>query len=182
MEPQLITMQQKSHVLTSLGLTLEDTLVAIAMVISLPESYSTICTILMSSEDKLSPDTVVAQVLIEEKSRNNSTVQTALIAHMGRKGKGSGKDGKDGNKLKKCSYCKKKGHVKDECRKLKAHLESKPSDSKSTKKKEGNLTAKVASVNDKMDQPKTVRLFVAEALALSLDRQLWCIITNELTM
>ena len=68
MEPQLIAMWQKSHVLKSLGLTLEDALVAIAMVISLPKSYSTIRTILMSSEDKLSPDTVVAQVLIEEKS------------------------------------------------------------------------------------------------------------------
>ena len=165
MEPQLIAMRQKSHVLKSLGLTLEDALVAIAMVISLPESYSTIRTILMSSEDKLSPDTVVAQVLIEEKSRKNSTAQTALVAQTGRKGKGPAKDGKDGNKLKKCSYCKKKGHIKDECRKLKAHLESKPSDSKSAEKKEGDLTAKVASVDDKMDQPETVRLFIAEALA-----------------
>ena len=68
MEPQLIAMRQKSYVLKSLGLTLEDPLMAIAMVISLPESYSTIHTILMSSEDKLSPDTIVAQVLIEEKS------------------------------------------------------------------------------------------------------------------
>jgi hypothetical protein len=167
MEPQLIAMRQKSHVLTSLGLTLEDTLVAIAMVISLPESYSTIRTILMSSEDKLSPDTVVAQVLIEEKSRNNSTAQTALVAHMGGKGKGSRKDGKDGNQLKKCSYCKKKGHIKDECRKLKAHQESKeskPTDSKSTEKKDGDLAAKVASV-DVTDQPKAVCLYVAEALA-----------------
>ena len=38
MELQLIAMQQKSYVLKSLGLTLEDPLVAIAMVISLPES------------------------------------------------------------------------------------------------------------------------------------------------
>ena len=85
MELQLIAMHQKSHMLKSLGLTLEDALVAIAMVaiamvISLPESYSTICTILMSSKDKLSPDTIVAQVLIEEKSQKNSTAQTALVA------------------------------------------------------------------------------------------------------
>ena len=81
------------------------------------------------------------------------------------KGKGHAKDMKDGNKLKKCSYCKKKGHIKDKCRKLKAHLESKPSDSKSTEKKEGDLTAKVVSDDDKMDQPETIRLFVAKALA-----------------
>ena len=80
MELQLIAMRQKSHMLKSLRLTLEDALVAIAMVISLPESYSSICTILMSSKDKLSPDTIVAQVLIEEKSQKNSTAQTALVA------------------------------------------------------------------------------------------------------
>ena len=91
----------------------------------------------------------------------------ALVVRTGGKGKGSGKDGKDGNKLKKCSFCKKKGHIKDECRKLKAQLElkeSKPTDSKSTEKKDGDLAAKVASV-DETDQPKTVHLSVAEALA-----------------
>ena len=70
------------------------------------------------------------------------------------KGKGHAKDMKDGNKLKKCSYCKKKGHIKDKCRKLKAHLESKPSDSKSTEKKEGDLTAKVVSDDDKRTNPR----------------------------
>ena len=57
----------KAHILTSLDLKLVDSLIAIAMVISLPESYSTLRTILMLSEDKLSPDSVTAQVLIEEK-------------------------------------------------------------------------------------------------------------------
>jgi len=62
------------------------------------------------------PDSVIAQVLIEEKSRNNPTAQTALLAHGG---KGKGKDKGDKGK-KKCAYCKKKGQVKDECRRLKA--------------------------------------------------------------
>ena len=53
----------------SLGLKLEDALVAIAIVLSLPESYSTLRTILMSTEDKLLPDPVIAQILIEEKSQ-----------------------------------------------------------------------------------------------------------------
>ena len=42
LEPQLNAMHHKAHVLSSLGLKLEDTLIAIAMVISLPESYSTL--------------------------------------------------------------------------------------------------------------------------------------------
>jgi hypothetical protein len=112
LEPQLNAMRHKAHVLTSLGLKLEDALVAIAIVISLPESYSTLRTILMSTEDKLLPDSVISQILIEEKSRKNPA-QTALLAH---RGKGQGKDQKGDKSKKKCSYCKKKGHVKEECR------------------------------------------------------------------
>ncbi|KAJ8580825.1 hypothetical protein M405DRAFT_698838, partial [Rhizopogon salebrosus TDB-379] len=40
METQLNTMRQKAYVLKSLGQPLDDSLVAIAMVISLPPSYS----------------------------------------------------------------------------------------------------------------------------------------------
>ena len=101
------------------------------MVISLPESYSTLRTILMSMEDKLLPDSIIAQVLIKEKSCKNPTAQTALLAHGG---KGKGKDKGDKGK-KKCTYCKKKGHMKDECRHLKAseNKEQKPSGSSSEK-------------------------------------------------
>ena len=67
LEPQLNALHHKAHILTSLGLKLEDSLIAIAMVISLPESYSILRMILMLSEDKLSPDSITAQVLIEEK-------------------------------------------------------------------------------------------------------------------
>ncbi|KAJ8585025.1 hypothetical protein M405DRAFT_687140, partial [Rhizopogon salebrosus TDB-379] len=42
METQLNAMRQKSYVLKSLGQPLDDTLVAVAMVISLPSSYSTL--------------------------------------------------------------------------------------------------------------------------------------------
>ena len=111
LEPQLNVMHHKAHIITSLGLKLEDVLVAIAIVLSLPESYSTLRMILMSTEDKLLPDSIISQILIEEKSRKNP-VQTALLAH---RGKGKGKDQKGDKSEKKCSYCKKKGHVKEEC-------------------------------------------------------------------
>jgi len=68
METQLNAMHQKAYILSTLGQTLDDTLVATAMVISLPPSYSTLHTILMSTSDKLSINTVIAQVLVEEKS------------------------------------------------------------------------------------------------------------------
>ncbi|KIL57633.1 hypothetical protein M378DRAFT_16140, partial [Amanita muscaria Koide BX008] len=167
LEPQLNAMRHKAHILSSLGLKLEDALVAISMVISLPESYSTLRTILMSTEDKLSPDSVVAQVLIEEKSRRNPAAQVALLARSGGRGypqAKESKDAKDANK-KKCSYCKKKGHTKEECRRLKNRQgkDSKPTGT-STEKKEGELTAKVAAIAEHPDGSEFLRLFVANAL------------------
>jgi len=41
----------------------------------------------------------------------------ALLAHSG---KGKGKEREKGDKDKKCAYCKRKGHIRDECRRLKA--------------------------------------------------------------
>lgn len=62
METQLNSMQQKANVLKTLGQLLEDSLVAIAMVISLPPTM----------------DAVINQVLIEEKSRKVSSTHSAL--------------------------------------------------------------------------------------------------------
>lgn len=95
METQLNSMRQKAHILSSLGQPLDDSLVAIAMVISLPQSYSTLRTILMSSNDKLTAETVIAQVLVEEKSRQTSKSHSALA-------------------------CGKTGHVESDCFKKKA--------------------------------------------------------------
>ena len=80
--------------LSLLSLKLEDTLIVIAMVISLPESYSTLQMIHMSMEDSLSPDSVIAQVLMEENSCRN-LMQMALLAHGG---KGKGKSDLKGDK------------------------------------------------------------------------------------
>ncbi|KAI6124007.1 hypothetical protein EDD16DRAFT_1703982 [Pisolithus croceorrhizus] len=94
-------------------------LIAIAMVISLPPSYATLHTILMSSNDKLSIDSMISQVLIEEKSQQlASSGQSALVACTSGHSKSNMKD--DKRKLK-CGYCKKKGHSKDECQKKKAN-------------------------------------------------------------
>jgi hypothetical protein len=94
MEMHLNSMHQKSYVFKSLGQPLNDTLVAVAMVISLPSSYSILQTILMSSSDKLSVNTVILQVLAEEKSCLTEKPKS---------------DQKD-KKKKKCPYCLRSGH------------------------------------------------------------------------
>ena len=117
METQLNSMWQKANVLKTLGQPLEDSLVTIAMVLLLPPTYSTLRTILMAADDKLTMDAVINQVLTEEKSRNMSPTHSALAAKTaGRsKQKGKGKVSKEEKGKKSCTYCSKSGHIKDEC-------------------------------------------------------------------
>ncbi len=162
LRPQLDAMLNKKHLLTSLGQSLDDSLVAIAMVISLPPSYSTLRTILMFSEETLSTDKVIASVVEHEKMRLNEVKQHALAARLG-KGAPPKQDSKAGSKKgksdkPKCAHCKKLGHKKEECRKLKAELEAKQ---KEDIAKKGDLNAKVATVRD---DDTILRIYVADVL------------------
>ena len=124
MESQLNLMQQKANVLKTIGQPLNDSLVAIAMVISLPTSYLTLHTILMAVDDKLMTDIVINQVLIEERSWKPPG-QTALSAKVTSqtKGKGKAKSGKKSQKKKgTCTYCSEEGHMEDVCFKKKCDV------------------------------------------------------------
>jgi len=89
LEPQMNTICHKAHILQTLNHSLTDSLVAIAIIHSLPKTYSILKTILLSTpEDKLSSDAIINHILVEEKSqKSQSTFQTVFIAHLG-KGKG----------------------------------------------------------------------------------------------
>ena len=95
MESQLNLMRQKANVLKTICQPLDDSLVAIAMVISLPTSYLTLRTILMAADDKLTMDMVINQGLIEERSQKlpGQTVLSAKVTSQ-TKGKGKAKSGK----------------------------------------------------------------------------------------
>jgi hypothetical protein len=114
METQLNTMRQKAYILSSLGQPLDDTLVVVAMVISLPVSYATLRTILMSSSDKLTTETVIVQVLVEERQRQTNNSQSALITKgPAQKNKLQRKDKKKSRE--KCAYCQIPGHAEKDC-------------------------------------------------------------------
>ena len=168
MEPQLNDVQHKAHILKTLGEPISDAVIAHAMLLALPDSYSTLRTILNSTPattggSSLSTDIVITHVLTEEKNTKFGGSQVALIAHTKGKGKPQSSKPSDGDKKKiKCSYCKKKGHIKSECRKLKADQAAK--EGKSGERKDsgnGDLSAKVAVA--KADEG-IIRLFKAEIL------------------
>ena len=165
MESQLNSMRQKTNVLKMIGQLLDDSLIVIAMVISLPTSYSTLCTILMATDDKLTMDMVINQVLIEERSRK-SLGQTALSAKATSqtKGKGKAKSGKKGQKKKgTCTYCLKDGHMEDVCYKKKRDIAAKDGTDKSKEKpkeEKTELAARVAQVDG--NSPLPLHLFVAQ--------------------
>jgi hypothetical protein len=172
METQLNAMRQTAHILSSLGQILDDSLVAIAMIISLPPSYSTLSTILMSTSDKLSIDSVISQVLIEEKSRKASSSQSALFA----KGPGQQKaksESKDKKKQKKCNYCSKLYHVEKDCRKKKADEAAKGgADKEKPKEPKADLSAKVAHTSQ--DQ-SPIQLFAAYAQEKGINPSHWIV-------
>lgn len=174
LEAQLDAMQLKAHILERLGQPLDDSLVAIAMVTSLPPSYNTLRTILISPHATLTTDTVISQVLNEEKSRRErSNTQSAFFAKTSdKKGASSkstkGKSSPRPGNGKKCAHCKKNGHVKDECRKLKAEQAAAATGKDTREKGAGDLAAKTVVVRD---GDETIRLYVADALSSQRDTQ-----------
>ena len=129
LQPQLDAMLHKKHLLSGLGVSLDDSLIAIAMVLSLPPSYSTLSTILMSSQETLTTDIVTSQVLEHEKSLQNSQKLSALVTRTSKQNgsqtntnrkETKKRNGKNSNSSsfpngKQCAHCGRMGHVKDKC-------------------------------------------------------------------
>ena len=173
MEPQLNAMRQKALVLASLGQALDDSLIAIAMVISLPTSYSTLRTILMSTSDKITIEGTISQILVEEKSRRTPETQSALVAKAPEKPKHTSKSEK--RKPGNCNYCKKPGHWEKECRKKKAEKpKAEAKDDEKSDKPKTELSAKIAAVVSEEDE-SALRLFVAREQKLNMSSVEWIV-------
>jgi len=84
-----LSSSHKAHILQILNHSLTDFLMAVTIIHSLPEIYSTLKTILLSTpEDKLSSNMIINHILVKKKSqKSQSTSQTTFVAHLG-KGKG----------------------------------------------------------------------------------------------
>lgn len=128
----------------------------------------------MTTNKNLSTDFVISQVLIEEKSRASGNQHVALFSNAKGKGSGPGSFGSNSNggmsggekKSKiKCHHCKKRGHIKVECRKLKAELAEGKGKVFEKKKKSEEHSARVAMEKelDLDSQSTMVHLFMAQS-------------------
>ncbi|THH04746.1 hypothetical protein EW146_g10095, partial [Bondarzewia mesenterica] len=163
----LHTRYEVSHTLHSLGHKLEDKLVAVAIVLSLPPSYDTLRTILTSQTETLSLEMVTSQVLQEEQRHHESTQTSVFAARTfgsksnGSKSSASSANGSKFNKLKDkkskpyCKHCRFTGHTREECRKYAAKVAA---EGKGEKSGAGDERAKLARDGD--DEP--IRTFMAQ--------------------
>jgi hypothetical protein len=86
LETQLNSMLQLGYNLHALRQTLDDSLIAIAMIISLPDSYSTLHSILMATDLKLSTKKIKTSILQEELLCKGTSTSTALQMRVQKKG------------------------------------------------------------------------------------------------
>lgn len=83
---------------------IDDSFLGVLMLANLPESFRPLVMALEHSTSKISSEVVVS-ALIKESGRDRAPTKEAVLV-------GSS------SKVKFCSYCKKKGHLKEVCRKL----------------------------------------------------------------
>jgi hypothetical protein len=124
LRPQVDRIIFTIHQLESLNILIPDVVVAYQLIYRLPNSYSTLRTVLTSSDPaKVTSKWVTDQIIAEEHYRIAQSGGTASAFFTNIKAKnGKGNSGQD-DKDKTCSHCRKKGHKRAECRKLKKEKE-----------------------------------------------------------
>ena len=124
MEEQLTDMSEKVHKLKNLGYDFKDAMITMLIMVSLLDSYASLRQYLyIKDKDTLIMDFVIKQVLLEENACGDVSHVTLMREGKEKKpikqSQDPSADGDVKKKNMKCHYCKKKGHLKLECRKLK---------------------------------------------------------------
>ena len=126
MEEQLTDMSEKVYKLKNLGYEFKNATITMLIMVLLLDFYALLRQHLyMKDKDTLTMDFVIKQVLLEENACGDASYIALIEKDKGKKPVKQSQDpSSDGNVKKKnmkCHYCKKKGHLKSECRRLKAN-------------------------------------------------------------
>ena len=171
-EQQLSDMWDKVHRLRDLGHDLKDLLIATVIMISLLESYTSLRQHLyIKNESTLTTDFVVRQILMDEKVCEGPP-HVALMSH------GKGKkpvyqstnyscDHEGKKREVKCFYYNRVGHIRLECKKMKADLGSHNSSSYKKRHESQEESVKLASTT----QETLIKLFMACEGSLDLSER-----------
>jgi len=149
METTLNSMWQMANMPKTPSQPLKDPLAAIAMEISCLPTYSTLQTILMAADDKLTMDAFNSEIPIEARSRKIASTHLALAAETaGRsKGKRKGKGSKRERRKRPSTYCSKSGQTDDKRWVKNATTHSKEKDDASKEEtEEKGLAARVVNM------------------------------------
>jgi len=170
MEEQLTDMNEKVHKLKNLGYEFKNATIAMLIMVSLPDSYASLRQHLyIKDEDTLTMDFVIKQILLEENARGDASHVTLMGEGKGKKPVKQSQDPSvDSNAKKKnmkCHYCKRKGHFKLECKKLKADQAAGTVSENRKVKESKTQTAKIAAISEEED---VVCLFMAQGSTLGL--------------
>jgi gag-polypeptide of LTR copia-type len=161
LKPQINALVRAARTITTLGLALEDKLIAFTIISSLPTTLTTLKIILSTSNmSSLFSEYVKSQIILDEQCRihDSGIGATAFFAKVAKKGKGKKKP--EGRANKKCTHCNFQGHDVSECCKLKKEQETKSS--ATLKPGQSTATANVAVV-DTAPSDTTIQLFTAHA-------------------
>jgi len=118
MQPQIDCVVRAAQQLETISFPIDNRLLAFLLAIHLPDSYAMLHTIITNLEaTNITSKWVADQIIGEERHRLNN-FEGNTVAFYTKAGKGKGKSPQADTDLK-CSHCKKKGHKKSECCKLK---------------------------------------------------------------
>ena len=117
LQPQINTILLVASKVTTLRLSLDNKLVAFAIISSLPSSMSTLKKILSNTKPSdMTTENVMSQIVLDEQQRvrESGTSASAFFAKVAKKGKGA-KDKSADKAKKQCTHCKFCGHDVKEC-------------------------------------------------------------------
>lgn len=138
MEAHITNFSNTVNQLIALGTDLADDLLAAMLLGSLPESYDTLVTALESRPEKDITSQFIKSKLIDEYKRRKGQKDVRdnfPVSETAMKATFKDNSGQNGSVVKSCFFCKKIGHVKQECKKYAAWKTKNSNKAKAAKEK-----------------------------------------------
>jgi len=119
LQPQVDHCVYAAQQLETVGFPIVDSMLGFLLAMRLPESYLMLCTVITNADTSTITSKWVVDCIIGEEKQCLRNFGGTAAAFYTKAGKGKGKSSQADSDNLKCAHCKKKGHKKSECCKLK---------------------------------------------------------------